>query len=165
MRWAAWRAKQGYCCDGITVGGKAPASCFHLCFERPCQLDDKEGGRPQKGLTRNRMEPRDPPLLSSRWYIYQQGGGMEKFLKAVSAIAFALPLLTAAPASFAKPDKPQGDHPERHCKPEKQICGTNQPDQDADGADQDNGYDPYDNPWGDHPERKCFPEREYCPAS
>jgi hypothetical protein len=90
---------------------------------------------------------------------------MNRLLKTVAAITFALPLLAAAPMSFARPDHPRGDHPEKRCKPEKQTCGVARPNQDEGGIDQDEGYDPYDNPWGDHPERKCFPEREYCAES
>ena len=90
---------------------------------------------------------------------------MRKILKGAFGLALALPLLSAAPVSFAQPDYPRGDHPERRCKPEKQVCGVTKPDQDYGSMNQDEGYDPYDNPYGDHPERKCFPEREYCPET
>lgn len=83
-------------------------------------------------------------------------------LLALACLASCLGL--AAPAlSRSTADKPKGDHPERHCKPEKRNCPING-EQDYNKASSDTP-DYLDDPFGDHPERNCRLEQEICPTA
>ncbi|WP_242123047.1 hypothetical protein [Sphingobium sp. Sx8-8] len=79
---------------------------------------------------------------------------------ALAGLASCLVLSTPSLAAPTLKDKPKGDHPERRCKPEKQLCGK-------DGSFDGNGptWDSPvwgDNPDGDHPERNCPAEQTWC---
>lgn len=74
-----------------------------------------------------------------------------------SCLGLATPALARSTA-----DRPKGDHPERHCKPEKHNCPV------AGGQDYNRSSsdtpDDSDDIYGDHPERNCKPEQEVCPT-
>lgn len=84
-------------------------------------------------------------------------------LLALACLTSCLGLATPA-LSRSTADKPKGDHPERHCKPEKHNCPVNNGGQDYNRVSSDSSDD-LDDPFGDNPERNCKPEQEACPTA
>lgn len=86
---------------------------------------------------------------------------MRQLLRTLTATGIASCMVFSVPA-LAGPDKPKGDHPERHCKPEKHQCGSEGSDDSSRSLWDVPDYG--DNPSGDHTDGKCYPEREWCQA-